>query len=55
MEVELPIGLGGFTAYQPLMNSECHNMITCSEAMGANVHCREGNNPDQQLRSLSDN
>ena len=22
-EVELPIGLGGFTAYQPLMNSEC--------------------------------
>jgi hypothetical protein len=25
MEVELPIGLGGFTAYQPLMNSECHN------------------------------
>ena len=25
MEVELPIGLGGFTAYQPLTNSECHN------------------------------
>ena len=24
MEVELPIGLGGFTAYQPLMNSEYH-------------------------------
>ena len=23
LEVELPIGLGGFTAYQPLMNSEC--------------------------------
>ena len=23
MEVELPIGLGGFAAYQPLMNSEC--------------------------------
>ena len=22
LEVELPIGLGGFTAYQPLMNSE---------------------------------
>ena len=22
-EVELPIGLGGFTAYQTLMNSEC--------------------------------
>ncbi len=27
MEVELPIGLGGFTAYQPLMNSECHDII----------------------------
>ncbi len=25
MEVELPIGLGGFTAYQPLTNSECHD------------------------------
>ena len=22
LQVELPIGLGGFTAYQPLMNSE---------------------------------
>ena len=27
MEVELPIGLGGFTAYQPLTNSECHDYI----------------------------
>ena len=26
MEVELPIGLGGFTAYQPLMNSECQDI-----------------------------
>ena len=26
MEVELPIGLGGFAAYQPLMNSECHKI-----------------------------
>ena len=25
MEVELPIGLGGFTAYQTLMNSEFHD------------------------------
>ena len=24
IEVELPIGLGGFTAYQPLTNSECY-------------------------------
>ena len=50
-EVELPIGLGGFTAYQPLMNSECRDMLFSSEAMGAKVRSREGNNPDQQLRS----
>ena len=24
IEVELPIGLGGFTAYQTLTNSECY-------------------------------
>ena len=51
MEVELPIGLGGFTAYQPLMNSECHDMFLGSEALGAKVQCQEGNNPDHQLRS----
>jgi hypothetical protein len=27
-EVELPIGLGGFTAYQTLMNSECCNIYS---------------------------
>ena len=26
IEVELLIGLGGFTAYQPLTNSECYNI-----------------------------
>ena len=26
MEVELLIGLGGFTAYQPLTNSECYDI-----------------------------
>ena len=53
IEVELPIGLGGFTAYQTLTNSECYNIYSGSEAMGAKVHSREGNNPDQQLRSLN--
>ena len=28
MEVELLIGLGGFTAYQPLTNSECHDIAS---------------------------
>ena len=53
MEVELLIGLGGFTAYQTRTNSECHNMISGSERMGAKVHVREGNNPDHRLRSPS--
>ena len=53
LEVELPIGLGGFIAYQILMNSECYQMFYSSEGVGAKVHIREGKNPDQQLRSLS--
>ena len=51
IEVELLIGLGGYTAYQILTNSECYDMFLRSEAVGAKVHCREGNNPDYQLRS----
>ena len=51
IEVELLIGLGGFTAYQTLTNSECYDMFFSSEGMGAKVHVREGKNPDHQLRS----
>ena len=51
VEVELLIRLEGFTAYQPLTNSECYDMILGSEGMGAKVHAREGKNPDHQLRS----
>ena len=50
-EVELLIGLEGFTAYQPLINSECYDMFLGSEALGAKVQRREGKNPDHQLRS----
>jgi hypothetical protein len=28
IEVELPIGLGGFTAYQTLTNSECYDIYS---------------------------
>ena len=28
IEVELLIGLGGFTAYQTLTNSECYDVLT---------------------------
>jgi hypothetical protein len=51
IEVELLIGLGGFTAYQTLTNSECYDMFHRSEGVGAKVHAREGKNPDHQLRS----
>ena len=54
IEVELLIGLGGFTAYQTLTNSECYDMFFSSEGMGAKVHVREGKNPDHQLRSPSE-
>ncbi len=53
IEVELLIGLGGFTAYQTLTNSECYDLISGSEGMGAKVHVREGKNPDHLLRSLN--
>ena len=53
IEVELLIGLGGFTAYQTLTNAECYDMFFSSEGMGAKVHVREGKNPDHQLRSPS--
>ena len=32
IEVELLIGLGGFTAYQPLTNSECYKIYTAVRA-----------------------
>ena len=47
------IGLGPFTGYQTLTNSEYQYMLRGSEGMGAKVHVREGNNPDRQLRSLN--
>ena len=52
-EVELLIGLGGFTAYQTLINSECANMLHRSEGQGAKVLAQKGKNPDHQLRSPS--
>ena len=51
IEVELLIGLGGFTAYQILTNSECYDMFLGSEALGAKVRRQKGKNPDYQLRS----
>jgi hypothetical protein len=52
-EVELLIGCEGFAAYQIQANSECCKMFGRSEGMGANVHVREGKNPDHRLRPPS--
>lgn len=45
------IGLGPFTGYQTQPNSECRGMLAGSEGAGEKIRVREGNNPDQQLRS----
>ena len=52
-QVELPIGLGGVTAYRIQTNSEWRLDIHGSEAWGAKVPGREGKNPDHPLRSLN--
>ena len=44
-------GLGGFTAYQTLSNSEYRQTTSGSEAAGDKFRCREGKSPDRQLRS----
>ena len=46
-------GLGGFTAYRSLSNSECRQLILGSQTMCDKIHSRKGNSPDHQLRSLS--
>ena len=50
-EVERLIGSEAFTGYQFLINSECLYSFHWRKGMGANVHVREGNNPDRRLRS----
>ena len=44
-------GLGAPQGYQPQSNSECRKMLSGSQAVRDKLHCREGNNPDHQLRS----
>ena len=42
MEVELPIGLGGFTTYQPLTNSECHDIAVAVRRGVLRSHAERG-------------
>ena len=51
--VELLNGDRGPPAYLPQPNSEYRKDYPRSQTVGDNVHGREGNNPDRQLRSRS--
>ena len=51
MEVELLKGIVGLPAYTFLPNSECHSDYPGSESVRDNLHGRDGNNLDHQLRS----
>ena len=43
--------VGGVIAIYPaIANSEYRKVLYGRQTVGANVHCREGNNPDRQLR-----
>ncbi len=53
MGVEILNAIGGLPAYPPQPNSEYHVWYLGSQTVGDKVHCREGNSPDRQLRSLS--
>jgi hypothetical protein len=52
-EVERWMGSGPDAGYQPQPNCECPGERSASEAVGANLHRQEGNNPDRRLRSLT--
>ena len=47
------IGLGALPGYRTLSNSECRTDSVGSQTVTDNCHCREGNNPDRQLRPLN--
>jgi hypothetical protein len=48
------MGSGPGAGYQPQPNCECPYERPVSEAVGANLHRQEGNNPDRRLRSPND-
>ena len=52
-EVERWMGSGPVAGYQPQPNCECPGETAVSEAVGANLHRRKGNNPARRLRSLT--
>ena len=53
LEVEHCFGAGPISGYQIKINSECQLRMSGSQTVSDKIHCRKGNSPDRQLRSLS--
>ncbi len=47
------IGLGGIVLTNPIQTANANTLELGSETVGAKLHCRKGNSPDLQLRSLN--
>jgi hypothetical protein len=47
------MGKGPYKVTNPNQTSNAVYLFYGSQAVGDKLHCREGNNPDYQLRSLS--
>ena len=47
------MGKGAYKRTDPNQTPNTIDIIYGSQAVGDKLHCREGNNPDRQLRSLS--
>ena len=47
------MGAGPYQGTTPYQTPNAIDMFHSSEAVGDKIHCREGNNPDLQLRSLN--
>ena len=52
MGVERLIGTGGHQPTHPSQTPNTIGLYRGSQTVGDNLHGREGNNPDRQLRSL---
>ena len=47
------MGKGAYKRTDPKQTPNTIDINYGSQAVGDKLHCREGNNPDRQLRSLS--
>jgi len=47
------MGSGSYQSTNPYQTPNSIDMLHSSEALGDKIQCREGNNPDLQLRPLN--